>query len=55
MDNGVGFDIHNARFSNEGGNGIMNMKKRAEVLKGKLLITSDQSQGTLVQLEIPID
>jgi signal transduction histidine kinase len=49
-DNGIGFDMNNT----DGGNGLINMQKRAQSLKGKLLITSKKQMGTDVKLEVPL-
>ncbi len=49
-DNGVGFD----KKKIEQGSGLINMKKRAELIQAKLHIDSDEN-GTLVQLEYPKD
>jgi hypothetical protein len=48
-DNGKGFDPGR---SNEG-NGLRNMKQRAEQLKGKLMIETARSKGTKVTVLIP--
>jgi signal transduction histidine kinase len=37
------------------GNGLINMKQRAEKLKGKLKIESENRNGTSVNCEIPIN
>src|SRR6185436_14257262 len=44
-DNGVGFDVNN-----DNGNGLINMKKRADSLKGKIVITSLPGAGSQVSL-----
>jgi ligand-binding sensor domain-containing protein/two-component sensor histidine kinase len=49
-DDGVGFDMSNA----EEGNGLINMKKRAQSLNGHLLIESKPGAGTKVLLEAPL-
>ena len=54
-DNGRGFDIAAAadgQFNGYGGNGLINMRKRAERLGGKFSIESGGS-GTAVNFEIP--
>jgi signal transduction histidine kinase len=38
----------------EGGNGIHNMRERANLLKGRLEIQSAPMQGTLISLYVPI-
>jgi signal transduction histidine kinase len=45
-DDGKGFDqnLHN------NGNGIKNMQRRATALKGKVMISSEKSKGTSVEL-----
>jgi len=45
-DNGKGFDVHQHSL----GNGIRNMNRRAEEIKGKLLIESGPDIGTTIQL-----
>jgi ligand-binding sensor domain-containing protein/two-component sensor histidine kinase len=45
-DDGVGFITNNQNQ----GNGLYNMQKRAEVLKGKLTINSAVGKGTMIQL-----
>lgn len=37
-----------------GGNGLKNMKHRAEELKGKLIVDSGKDKGTRIRLQIPI-
>ncbi len=49
-DDGKGFDI--AKVKN--GNGLLNMKKRADELKGKFSITSEIGKGTSKTLVFPI-
>lgn len=60
VDNGIGFDkekVEEQKRANihEGGFGIYGMKQRAELLKGKLTIQSQEGKGTVVSLQIPID
>ena len=50
-DNGKGFD-HAKRGS--GGNGLLNMKKRAEEMGGTFEIESMPGKGTRVEFEIPL-
>jgi signal transduction histidine kinase len=50
-DDGIGFDTQEA----DSGNGLMNMKKRAQSLKGKLQINSWINQGTTVTLEAAVN
>jgi two-component sensor histidine kinase len=49
-DNGVGFDVGSA----DGGNGMGNMQKRAELLNGIIKIKSEPDQGTEVVMNIPV-
>lgn len=49
-DNGNGFDV--AKRKN--GNGLFNMQHRAEMLNGKLIITSKIDEGTLVELRFEV-
>jgi signal transduction histidine kinase len=50
-DNGKGFD--QAR-PGSGGNGLLNMKKRAEDLGGSFEIQSEVGKGTRVEFRIPV-
>jgi ligand-binding sensor domain-containing protein/signal transduction histidine kinase len=49
-DAGKGFDLAHAKF----GNGLANMRTRAEKLGGKCEIVSEPSKGTRVRAEVPI-
>jgi signal transduction histidine kinase len=49
-DDGKGFDPQQQKM----GNGILNMKKRAEQLKGIFSIISEVGQGTEIEVKIPI-
>jgi len=49
-DEGIGFDTKAA----DSGNGLTNMKKRAELMKGRLEIKSAIGKGTRVILEVPL-
>jgi signal transduction histidine kinase len=49
QDNGKGFNINKA----SSGNGIANMKKRIEDIKGKITIDSAASEGTKISITIP--
>ena len=49
-DDGKGFDVQAA----DSGNGLTNMKKRAQSLNGLLNITSSSNMGTMVALEVPV-
>jgi|GEM_PF-4847859 len=50
-DNGIGFDENNIKT----GNGLGNMRKRAESLGGEIEIHSKHSEGTKIRLEIPVE
>ena len=50
-DNGVGF---NMKILTDG-NGLMNMRKRAELIKGSLEINSALGKGTSLKLTIPVN
>jgi signal transduction histidine kinase len=49
-DNGNGFDMKTVRF----GNGLQNMKQRAEKWKGSLQVVSVSGEGTTILLDLPI-
>jgi len=55
IDDGVGFD-----FTSEGngsakrGNGMRNMQKRAETVKGRFLVESALKNGTMIELRVPV-
>ncbi len=49
-DNGKGFDA----VQEKPGNGLRNMKARAEAIQGKLVIQSDAESGTSVMLQVTI-
>jgi ligand-binding sensor domain-containing protein/two-component sensor histidine kinase len=49
-DDGIGFDPELA----DSGNGLNNMRKRAQSLKGKLLIESSADKGSTILLEVPL-
>jgi signal transduction histidine kinase/ligand-binding sensor domain-containing protein len=50
-DNGIGFEkTDTAKF----GNGLRNIRKRAEELNGELTITSSINKGTIVRISIPV-
>jgi signal transduction histidine kinase len=49
-DNGVGFDVNKA----DSGNGLSNMQKRADALKGRVSIQSKPGEGTQVTLNLPV-
>ncbi len=50
MDDGIGFDINHV----DTGNGLFNMKKRAQSLNGSLAINSKPGSGTKVLLDVPL-
>lgn len=50
-DNGVGFDLNSVR----GGIGFSNMKRRMDLLSGKIQVLSAPSQGCTVKFVIPLD
>jgi signal transduction histidine kinase len=50
VDNGIGFDEKKVKL----GNGLANMRKRADSLGGEISITSKVKEGTKVNLEIPV-
>jgi signal transduction histidine kinase len=51
-DDGVGFDPEVVR--GEGGLGLISMRERAHLVKGKLAITSQPGHGTQLTLSIPL-
>ena len=56
-DNGVGFDVQQQMTGHKltlSGNGLRNMKMRAEEMKGELEIKSSVGDGTAVRLSIPL-
>jgi signal transduction histidine kinase len=56
-DNGVGFNVKHEMTGNKltlAGNGLRNMKRRAEEMGGDLLINSSIGDGTEIRLSIPI-
>ena len=48
-DNGIGFDLATVQ-----GNGLGNMKKRIDELRGTFKIISEQNKGTIIKANIPI-
>jgi signal transduction histidine kinase len=50
-DNGIGFNVKTA----DSGNGMGNMQKRANALKGTLQIKSEENAGTTVTLTVPLN
>lgn len=53
-DNGNGFTPENCAGPNDGHFGILGMVERAKRVDGKLSITSQPGQGTVVRVELPI-
>jgi signal transduction histidine kinase len=49
-DDGMGFDPDSA----DNGNGMGNMQKRADAMKGRIQVTSNERKGTQVTLNIPV-
>ena len=49
-DNGKGFEVADAH----GGNGLYNMKQRAEALGGSYSVVSTKEKGTAIQCRIPL-
>jgi len=62
-DNGVGFAVREAMPAGDSvapavrptGRGLWNMRERAELLRGRLEISSAPGQGTRVRLDVPYD
>ncbi|RSK47322.1 sensor histidine kinase [Hymenobacter rigui] len=52
QDDGVGFDL--AAPAQGGGNGLTNMRTRAEALHGQLTIQSAPGKGTILRLSVPM-
>ena len=50
-DNGQGFDLENAKRNR---NGLVNMRQRAEQIRGTLTINSEIGKGTCVTLQVKI-
>ena len=50
VDNGIGFNVQES----DNGNGLGNMRKRADALNGKMNIQSQINTGTNIYLEIPV-
>jgi signal transduction histidine kinase len=53
-DNGTGFALATGTWSSPAGNGIASMNERAELLGGRLTITSVTGEGTRVELVVPL-
>jgi signal transduction histidine kinase len=52
-DDGKGFNVNDQHRGKHGGVGILGMKERIELLKGKLRVASEPGKGTRVHFEIP--
>lgn len=51
QDNGVGFDQEKANI----GQGLLGIKERVSLMKGKFLISSDNQKGTQITINIPVN
>jgi signal transduction histidine kinase len=49
-DNGIGFDPAEA----DGGNGLGNIQKRADAMKGRIQVVAKPGEGTHITLNIPV-
>jgi signal transduction histidine kinase len=56
-DDGLGFDVRRVynNYDEQGSWGLLNMRERAELVGGRLYISSAPGQGTSVALVVPID
>ena len=56
-DDGGGFDPETVGGRNDrlGGNGLVNMRARAEKVGGRLLVESSPGQGTSLSVRVPLD
>jgi len=56
-DDGVGFDVAamEANYSSRGSLGMINLRERATLVKGKTIVRSAPGQGTKVTVTIPVD
>ncbi len=54
VDNGKGFEINKVKNDINRGSGLLNIKKRAELIQANLLIDSKPGRGTEVNLTVPI-
>ena len=52
-DDGRGMSSFSPSLNSGGGNGLNNMRDRAEIMGGQFNIESDQHRGTLVTVEVP--
>ena len=57
QDNGVGFDAETpgTRSEDGGGFGLINMRERVRLLGGKLVVQSELSRGTLVEVTLSLE
>jgi signal transduction histidine kinase len=53
QDNGVGFDPNDIQ-AGMGGNGLRNMRDRAQLIGADLEINSNKGNGTIIRLEMPL-
>lgn len=53
-DDGQGINEARKQKSNSSRNGLANMRERAEIMGGKFIIESDESRGTLIIVEAPV-
>jgi signal transduction histidine kinase len=57
-DNGKGFDLGSSPLGSQagssGGNGLQNMYKRAEEIKGRVAVISGPGKGTSVELRVKV-
>ncbi len=53
-DDGIGFNINEKQKGKLSGNGLYNMQKRANDMKGKLVMESQPQQGTTMMLEFGV-
>ena len=53
-DNGVGFDI-DAINKTSTGFGLMNIQERIKLMRGEIKIVSDNGNGLMIYIEIPVD
>ena len=57
-DDGRGFDVertlHESSLLERGGNGLRNIRRRAQALGGKCIIESEPGRGTRIKIKIPL-
>ncbi len=51
-DNGKGFDFQNIKSKSVGGNGLTNIRKRAELLNAEISFASVPGEGTFLEIEL---